>query len=62
MTGGRLQLPFWYVNKTRSLTDDGYTNSAGHGASGMSLLGGLIRIGALTGRQPVARTTLLAVE
>ena len=39
--------------KFADLRGDGVTNSAGQGASGMSGLGGTIRLGELTGERPL---------
>lgn len=52
---GPLMLPPWAFQRARAsrIDGDGLTNASGHGASGMSGLGGLLRIGELSSDQPI---------
>lgn len=51
--GGPLQLPRWAFFQSTTINSDGVTNAFGHGASGMSGLGGLLRVGELSSEEPI---------
>ncbi|MEM1227943.1 MAG: hypothetical protein AAGJ40_19820 [Planctomycetota bacterium] len=51
--GGPLLLPSWAFNRSTRVDGDGLIDASGHGASGMSGLGGLLRIGELSSDEPI---------
>ncbi|MEL6107938.1 MAG: hypothetical protein AAFU85_18085 [Planctomycetota bacterium] len=51
--GGPVQLPAWAFDRSDRINGDGLTNASGHGASGMSGLGGLLRVGELSSNEPI---------
>ena len=58
--GGPLLLPAWAFRQSTKVDGDGLTNSSGHGASGMSGLGGLLRVGELSSEEPIRHPLKLA--
>lgn len=51
--GGPLMLPPWAFQRATRIDSDGLTNASGHGASGMSGLGGLLRVGEISSDEPI---------
>ncbi|MEM9283104.1 MAG: hypothetical protein AAGA96_14855 [Verrucomicrobiota bacterium] len=51
--GSHLQLPPWAFQRSSQLNGDGLSDASDHGASGMSGLGGLLRLGELASDEPI---------